>query len=323
MSKLLADYLHAQKLAQIYIRKIVHLRGVPISIISNRGTQFISQFWRTLQTELGTQLYVNTTFHLQTDGQSERSIQVLEDMLRACVIDFVGHWYQFLPLVEFAYNNSYHSSIDMVTFEALFGRRCRFPNGRFDAFDVRPWGTDLLRESLDKVKVIQDKLLAAPRFKGPFEILDRVGEATYELTLPPGLFDVHPVFHVSMLKRYHSDGSFIIHWDSILLDDNLSYEEDPIVILDREVHKLRSNEVEDAESLAQVRDMMKQIVEHNTLVREQTAELGKAIERIHVKLTEMQAESETCNNLQVTGLANTQDEPQIEEKSEFLQGDNF
>ena len=88
-------------------------------------------------------------------------IQVLEDMLRACVIEFGGHCDSFLPLAEFSYNNSYHSSIDMAPFEALYGRRCRYPIGWFDAFEVRPWGTDLLRESLDKVKCIQEKLLAA------------------------------------------------------------------------------------------------------------------------------------------------------------------
>ena len=82
-------------------------------------------------------------------------------MLRACVIEFGGQWDSFLPLAELSYNNSYHSSIDMAPFEALYGRRCRSPIGWFDAFEVRTWGTDLLRESLDKVKSIQEKLLAA------------------------------------------------------------------------------------------------------------------------------------------------------------------
>ena len=81
-------------------------------------------------------------------------------MLRACVIEFGGHWDNFLPLEEFSNNNSYHSSIDMAPFEALYGRRCRSPIGWFDAFELRPWGTDLLRESLNK-KFIQEKLVAA------------------------------------------------------------------------------------------------------------------------------------------------------------------
>ena len=112
------------------------MHGVPLSIISDRGTQFTSKFWKTLHAELGTRFDVSTAFHPQTDGQSKRTIQVLEDMLRACVIEFCGKWDSFLPLAEFSYNNSYHSSIDMAPFEALYGRRCRSPIGWFDAFEV-------------------------------------------------------------------------------------------------------------------------------------------------------------------------------------------
>ena len=148
---------NAEKLARLYISEIVRFHGVTHSIISDRGTQLSYKFWRTLHAELGTRLDLSTAFH----PQSERTIQVLEDMLRACVIEFGGHWDYFLPLAEFSYNNSYHSSIDMAPFEALYGRRCRSPIGWFDAFEVRPWSTDLLRESLDKVKCIQEKLLAA------------------------------------------------------------------------------------------------------------------------------------------------------------------
>ena len=151
---------------------------------------------------------------------------------------------------------------------------------------MRPWGIDLLRDSIEKVKYIQEKLLAAqsrqkeyadrkvrdlefmegeqvllkvspikgvmrfgkigklsPRYIGPFEVLKRVGEVAYELALPPGLSGVHPVFHVSMFKRYHGDGNYIIRWDLVLLDENLSYEEEPVAILDREVRKLRSREI--------------------------------------------------------------------------------
>ena len=146
---------NAEKLAKLYVSEIVRLHGVPLSIISYRGTQFNSMFWRTLHVELGTRQDLSTAFHPQTDGQPERTIQVLEDMLRACVIDFGGHWDKFLPLAEFSYNNSYHSSIDMDPFEALYGRRCRSPIAWFDAFDVRPLVNDLLRESLEKVKFIQ------------------------------------------------------------------------------------------------------------------------------------------------------------------------
>ncbi|WMV08046.1 hypothetical protein MTR67_001431 [Solanum verrucosum] len=111
--------------------------------------------------ELGTRVDLSTAFHQQTDGQSERTIQVLEDMLRACVMDFGGQWDQYLPLAEFAYNNSYHSSIQMAPFEALYGRRCRSPVGWFESTEPMPRGTDLMREALDHVRVIQDRLRTA------------------------------------------------------------------------------------------------------------------------------------------------------------------
>ncbi|WMV08834.1 hypothetical protein MTR67_002219 [Solanum verrucosum] len=99
------------------------------------------------------------SFLIEINGQSERSIQVLEDMLRECVIDFGGHWDKFLPLDEFSYNNSYHSNIQMTLFEAVYGRRCLPLMVWFDEFEIINWGTDLLRDSLDKVKSIQDRLL--------------------------------------------------------------------------------------------------------------------------------------------------------------------
>ena len=97
---------NAEKLARLYISEVVRLHGVPLSIILDRGTQFTSMFWRTLHAELGTRLDLSTGFHPQTDGQSERTIHVLEDMLRACVIEFGVHWDNFLPLEEFSYNDS-------------------------------------------------------------------------------------------------------------------------------------------------------------------------------------------------------------------------
>lgn len=239
-----------------------------------------------MQRGLGTQLNMSTAFHPQTDGQSERTIQVLEDMLRACVIDFGGRWDHFLPLAEFAYNNSYHSSIQMAPFEALYGRRCRSPIGWFDAFEVRSLDTDLLRDAMEKVRVIQSRLLTAqsrqksyadrrvrdlefmegdrvllkvspmkgvmrfgkkgklsPRFIGPYEILRRIGEVAYELALPPSLSAVHPVFHVSMLRKYIPDDSHVIQLDSVTLDPDLTFEEEPVVILDRQVRKLRTKEI--------------------------------------------------------------------------------
>ena len=103
----------------------MRLHGIPMTIISDRDARFASHFWESFQRALGTQLQMSTAFHPQTDGQSERTIQTLKDMLRACVIDFRGNWEDHLVLIEFAYNNNYHASIQMAPFEALYVRPCR------------------------------------------------------------------------------------------------------------------------------------------------------------------------------------------------------
>ena len=115
------------KLAELYIREIVLLHGIPLSIILDRDSRFTSRFWGKLQEALGTRLNFSTTFHPQTDGQLERVIQVLEDVLRSCVIDYEVSWDRHIPLVEFVYNNSFQSSIEMAPYEALYGRKCRTP----------------------------------------------------------------------------------------------------------------------------------------------------------------------------------------------------
>nr|GFB81152.1 reverse transcriptase domain-containing protein [Tanacetum cinerariifolium] len=116
-----------KKLARLYLKEIVCNHGVPVSIISDRDPIFASRFWRSLQQSLGTNLDMSTAYHPQTDRQSKRTIQTLEDMLRAYVIDFGNGWDKHLPLAEFSYNNSYHASIKAAPFEALYGRKCRSP----------------------------------------------------------------------------------------------------------------------------------------------------------------------------------------------------
>ena len=105
----------------------MRLHGIPKSIVLDRDSRLTSHFWKSFQKALGSDLAFSTAFHPQTDGQSERTIQTLEDMLRTCVMGFKGSWDNYLSLVEFAYNNSYHASIGMPPFEALYGRRCRSP----------------------------------------------------------------------------------------------------------------------------------------------------------------------------------------------------
>ncbi|KZV54294.1 hypothetical protein F511_31650 [Dorcoceras hygrometricum] len=111
----------------LYVKKIVRLHGVPVSIVSDRDPKFTSAFWKSLHRSLGTKLTFSIAFHPQTDGQSERVIQILEDLLRACIVDFSEGWDLKLPLVEFAYNNSLQASIQMNPYEALYGCKCRTP----------------------------------------------------------------------------------------------------------------------------------------------------------------------------------------------------
>jgi len=114
-------------LTQLYIKEIVRLHGVPSSIVSDRDPRFTSRFWHTLQSALGSKLTMSSSYHPQTDGQSERTIQSLEDLLRTCVLDHLGAWDEVLRLIEFTYNNNFHMSIDMAPYEALYGRKCRTP----------------------------------------------------------------------------------------------------------------------------------------------------------------------------------------------------
>ncbi|KAJ9536105.1 hypothetical protein OSB04_un000715 [Centaurea solstitialis] len=155
------ETLPMDKLAKLYIKEIVRRHGVPLSIVSDRDSRFTSQFWHGLQKGLGTKLKLSTAYHPQTDGQSERTIQTLEDMLRSCVIDFGGNWDTHLPLVEFAYNNSFHSSIGMTPFEALYGRKCRTPTCWLEAGEKQIAGPEIIQETADKIKGICERLKAA------------------------------------------------------------------------------------------------------------------------------------------------------------------
>nr|CAH67761.1 H0124E07.8 [Oryza sativa] len=149
------------KLAELYFARIVSLHGVPKKIVSDRGSQFTSHFWKKLQEELGTRLDFSTAYHPQTDGQTERLNQILEDMLRACVLDFGKTWDKSLPYAEFSYNNSYQASIQMAPYEALYGRKCRTPLLWDQVGESQVFGTDILREAEAKVRTIRDNLKVA------------------------------------------------------------------------------------------------------------------------------------------------------------------
>ncbi|GKB12591.1 reverse transcriptase domain-containing protein [Tanacetum coccineum] len=152
-----------ETLTRLYIKEIVSRHGVPISIISDRDSHFTSRFWQSLQNALGTQLDMSTAYHPETDGQSKRTIQTLEDILRACVIDFgkKQRWDKHLPLVEFSYNNSYHASIKAAPFEALYGRKCRSPVCWAEVGDSQLTGPEIIQETTKKIVQIRQRLQAA------------------------------------------------------------------------------------------------------------------------------------------------------------------
>ncbi|GJZ76716.1 putative reverse transcriptase domain-containing protein [Tanacetum coccineum] len=150
-----------EKLTQLYLKEIVYRHGVPVSIISDRDSHFMSNFWKSLQKTLGTDLDMSTAYHPQTDGQRERTIQTLEDMLRACVIDFESSWDRHLPLVEFSYNNSYHASIKAAPYEALYGRKCRSPVCWSEIGYGQLTDLELIRDTTKKIIQIKNHLLTA------------------------------------------------------------------------------------------------------------------------------------------------------------------
>jgi hypothetical protein len=150
-----------EKYVEIYIDQIVRLHGIPRTIVSDRGTPFVARFWEQLQESLGTHLIRSSAYHPQTDGQTERVNQILEDMLRACVLHYGKDWDKCLSLAEFSYNSSYQSSLKMATFEALYGRRCRTPLNWSQAREREIFGPDLVLEAEEKVRVIKKNLEAA------------------------------------------------------------------------------------------------------------------------------------------------------------------
>ena len=149
------------RLAELYMSEIVRLHGIPLSIVSDCDPQFMSRFWKELQSTFGTRLNFSTAFHSQIDGQFERVIQVLEDMLRGCVLDFPGSWDRYISLMEFSYNNSYQSSIGMAPYEALYGRRCRTPMCWTELDEHKIVGPDLVKDTEEKFHIIQQRLKAA------------------------------------------------------------------------------------------------------------------------------------------------------------------
>nr|GEX00672.1 putative reverse transcriptase domain, ribonuclease H-like domain, aspartic peptidase domain protein [Tanacetum cinerariifolium] len=216
---------------------------------------------RSLQESLGTNLDISTAYHPQTDGQSERMIQTLEDMLRAYVIDYGSGWDKHLPLAEFSYNNSYHASIKAAPFEALYGRRCRSHVCWSEVRDAQLTGPDMIHEMTEMIVQIKNRLLVARsrqrsyanvrRKPLEFEVGDKVmlkispwkGPVAYKLDLPRELQGIHNTFHVSNLKKCLSDEDLIIPFDEVRIDEKLHFIKEPVEIMDREEKQLKQSRI--------------------------------------------------------------------------------
>jgi hypothetical protein len=152
---------NVQKYAEIYVARVLCLHGVPKTIISNRGSQFVARFWEQLHESLWTHLIHSSAYHPQTDGQTERVNQIIEDILRACVMEYSGSWDKNLPWAEFSYNNSYQESLKMAPFEALYDRQCRTPLNWIEPGEKAIFGPDIVVEDEATVRRIQENLNVA------------------------------------------------------------------------------------------------------------------------------------------------------------------
>ncbi|GKA94303.1 putative reverse transcriptase domain-containing protein [Tanacetum coccineum] len=245
------------RLARLYLNEIVARHGVPISIISDRDSRFTSRFWQSMQEAFGTRLDMSTAYHPQTDAQSDRTIQTLEDMLRV---------------------------VGCALFEAVYGRKCRSPILWAEVGEGQLIGPELEQETTEKISQIKDRLKVAcdrqksfadkrrkplkfsvgdyvllnvspwksvvhfgkkgklaPRFVGPFEIIEKVGPVAYRLELPKELNDVQDTFHVSNLNKCLADSTLEVPLDEIRVDAKLDFVEEPN--LEREFKKLNRSRI--------------------------------------------------------------------------------
>ncbi|GKE89210.1 putative reverse transcriptase domain-containing protein [Tanacetum coccineum] len=217
------------KLARLYLNKIVARYEIPASIICDRDGRFTSNFWKSFQKDLGTNISMCTAYHLETDGQSERTIQTLEDMLRACVIDFGKGWVKHLPLAEFSYKNIGEAQLT---------------------------GPELIQETTKKIVLIKQRMQVAQdrqksyadRKRKPMElevgdrvmlkVLAKVGKVSYKLELPQELSRVHHTVHVSNMKKCYADEPLVMPLEGIHVDDKLEFVEEPVEIMEWEIKRL-------------------------------------------------------------------------------------
>ncbi|GJV36376.1 putative reverse transcriptase domain-containing protein [Tanacetum coccineum] len=206
-----------EKLTRQYLKEVVSRHGVPVLIISDRDGRFTSHFCKSLNKALGTRLDTSIAYHLQTDGQSKRTIQTLEDMLRACVLDFGKGWI-----------NIYRCYVDVRR------KPLEFQIGDKVMLKVSPWKGVIRFGKWGKLN---------PRYIGPFKIIDKVGTVAYRLELLKQLSRVHSTFHVSNLKKCMVYEPLAIPLDEIQIDDKLYFIEEPIEIMDRKVKRLKQSRI--------------------------------------------------------------------------------
>ncbi|GJW52824.1 putative reverse transcriptase domain-containing protein [Tanacetum coccineum] len=237
------------RLARLYLNEIVSRHGVPISIIYDRDSRFTSRFWQSMQEALGTRLGMSTAYHPQTDGQSERTFQILEDMLRACVLDFRGSWDE-----EVGEGQLIGPELVKETTEKISQIKDRLKAARVVRKAMPIKGENPLEFSVGEYVLLKvspckgvvrfgKKGKLAPRFVGPFEITKRIGLVAYRLRLPEELDGDHDTFHVSNLKKCLADPTLQVPLDEIQVDAKLSFMEGPVEILEREFKKLKRSRI--------------------------------------------------------------------------------
>nr|GEZ41486.1 putative reverse transcriptase domain-containing protein [Tanacetum cinerariifolium] len=217
------------KLARLYLNRIVARHGIPVSIICDRDGRFTSNFWRSFQKALGTDI----------------------------------SWVKHLPLCKFSYNNSYHASVKAAPYEALYGRKCRSPVCWAEVGEAQLTGPELIQETTEKIPMefeVRDRVMLKvspwkgvvrfgkrgklnPRYVGHFKVLAKVGTVAYRLELPQELIRVHHTFHVSNLKKCYDDKPLVMPLEGIHVDDRLQFMEEPVEIMEREIKRLKRSQI--------------------------------------------------------------------------------
>ncbi|GJZ22300.1 putative reverse transcriptase domain-containing protein [Tanacetum coccineum] len=250
-----------ERLTRLYLKEVVTRHRIPVSIICDHDGRFTSNFWRSFQKALGTHFYMSTAYHLQTDGQSERTIQTLKDMLRAYVIDFGNGWDRHFSLIDshtriviiLALKLHHLRSFMVVCVDHLFvGPRIKAARDRQKSYaDVRRKPLEFQVGDKVMLKVSPWKWVIRfgkkgklnPRYIGPFKVLAKVETISYILELPQQLSRVHSTFHVSNLKKCLSDEPLAILLDEIHIDVKLHFVEETVEIMDHEVKRLKQSRI--------------------------------------------------------------------------------